>query len=89
MTLLELQRRVNDIIAENDRRGWPERNDMPIVIEYRRDTKRFLRHFFEADSFSSIQYSIDGHHYCGVIAIDERKELQAVAREAAAEKAGA
>jgi hypothetical protein len=40
MTLLELQKRVAAVIAENDARGWNDRNHMPLGMELRRYGKK-------------------------------------------------
>jgi len=36
MSLVELRDRLSDIIAENDRRGWSERNDLPVYVQIER-----------------------------------------------------
>jgi hypothetical protein len=45
MTLLELQKRINEVVAENERRGWAERNNNQVIVEVARPGKRRRRYF--------------------------------------------
>jgi hypothetical protein len=35
ITLRELRDRLTKAIEENEERGWPERNDLPVVVTFR------------------------------------------------------
>jgi hypothetical protein len=58
MTLRSLRDRLNNIIAENERSHWSERNDLPVKIRVVRtgQTRRGRRpkdHFYDLNCFCS------------------------------------
>jgi hypothetical protein len=77
MTLRELQKRINDTVAQNDARSeeWSRRNDMPVLIEIRRDTKRYLRRFLPAQRMQATMYTIGESRFGSVISADEREAI--------------
>jgi hypothetical protein len=50
-TLKELAARLNSIIAENEARGWSERNDLPVVIEVSPLPRQPRQHFKSAKMY--------------------------------------
>lgn len=80
-TLRQLAERLNAIIAENDKRGWSERNDLPAAIEVTRTTKTG-RHkaslVYSISYVSSAQHRMaDQNQYCGVVTASEHNLIQA------------
>jgi hypothetical protein len=73
MTLKELADRLNEIVEFNKERGWPERNDLPAMIEVTRKGKRRKNsHYFtEIHYVSSCQFGLKGEQYCGVLTVSE------------------
>lgn len=76
LSLRKLAERLNEIVAENEQRGWSARNDSPVVLELLREGKtRMLRsRFFPIDHASSALLTLrDGGHVM-TIAARERDE---------------
>jgi hypothetical protein len=58
MTLRQMAARLNQIIAENDRRGRSERNDLPVVVEIPRKSEKgnlLKSHFAQVGFVNSCQ----------------------------------
>lgn len=78
MTLKKLQARVNEIIAENERRGWSDRNDLPVIVRVQRrtPTNRVRNRFIPIQYMSSAQLTVYNKKCVELIA-EEESEYQA------------
>jgi hypothetical protein len=80
MTLKELQRRIDDLVDANRRNGWLERNDLPVLIEERRSTKRNLRRYVPVAFVRSGQFSIGNQHFACTLHANASEEIKSNCR---------
>jgi len=75
LSLKQLHKRLGNIIEENKRRGWDERNDLPVAIQVYRPIKKNRRnnHYYTGvSSVSSAMTTLyDDEDYCGVMTTHE------------------
>jgi hypothetical protein len=77
-TLRQLAERLNAIIAENDSRGWSERNDLPAMVQIIRHTptRRVRNTYFEVSYVSSAQHTIGGRSFCGGVTVSDENQIE-------------
>lgn len=74
MTLKQLAKRLADIVAENDKHGWSERNDLPALVRISRQGggRRKQDHFYtEITYVDSSQLGLKERKFCGTITVRE------------------
>ena len=67
MTLKEMHKRLGDIIAEHEARGWGDRNDQPVVVrvqnpKYKRRHEMYIGITRVASGTLSAHDVFDGAH---------------------------
>lgn len=78
MTLLELQKRVNDLVAENESRGWPERNSLRLAVEVRRNTpsgRSGKSAYYPCEYLSSCAHTLTEHEQFIVLKVSEGNKI--------------
>ena len=76
MTVRQMAKRLNAILEENKSRGWDERNDLPVLVEIKRNGKnssRYLRsHFYTKVDFAcGSKMGLDDNSYGTTITMNE------------------
>jgi hypothetical protein len=76
MTLRDLQKRINEVVAENNAR-WPERNELPVLIEVsRRCGRGHKSRFFPAEFLMGSMYTVAQQHFGCSITTKEEIEIK-------------
>lgn len=80
MTVKELAERLNKIIEQNEKRGWHERNNLPVAVRVKRMGKRrrLRDHYYTAVCYADGSKLGLGKHgdYCGVMIVEESNLLK-------------
>lgn len=77
MTLKQLQKRVNEIVAQNEAR-WPERNELPVLLDMGRKMKtpRRKHRYFPAEFLMGAQTTVaTGEVFACAITFEEGAEV--------------
>lgn len=81
MTLYELQKRINEVVTENEKRGWLERNNMPVAVELARTKTHYGRTITDVIPMGylmSAQLTVGNHNFGATITA---RENDAVTRD--------
>jgi hypothetical protein len=81
MTLRQLHARISEIIADNDKSGFPERNDLVVIVQFFRDTMRKPKNplvpvrYFPVNECSRSVFLVARRKFMS-LAIREREEIE-------------
>lgn len=82
ISVRELRDRLSAIIEDNERRGWPERNDKPVVVEMQRAGKNTKCWYMPLNRYVlGVLYGVGGKDFGTILQINEEQAYRPAARQ--------